>query len=127
MIRNRPILGIGIDLVSVGKMKRLIRENGPPFLRMIYTDREINYCEKRKNAYELYAAFFAAKEAFVKALGTGFVGRIQCTDVEVHLEGGVFIETRGPVKRIMREKVIGQVIFDYGTNHEFSVATIILL
>ena len=127
MDRHCPIVGIGVDLISVDRLKRLIQENGPGILKMIYTDREIDYCANRKNAYELYAAMFAAKEAFGKALGTGFIGGIQCTDIEVHLEGGSFIETRGSVERIMREKMIGQVIFDYGYNHDFSLATIILL
>jgi holo-[acyl-carrier protein] synthase len=127
MDRHRPIVGIGIDLVSVGKLKRLIQKNGPDFLKMIYTDHEINYCENRKNAYELYAAIFAAKEAVVKALGTGFIGKMRCTDVEVHLENRVFLDTKGAVQRSMRGKKIEDVLFSYSTTHEFSMATVIFL
>ena len=127
MDRHRPIVGIGIDLVSVGRLKRLIQNNGPDFLKMIYTDHEINYCENRKNTYELYAAMFAAKEAVVKALGTGFIGEIRCTDVEVHLENGVFLDTKGAVQKSMREKKIEDVRFSYSTTHEFSMATVIFL
>jgi holo-[acyl-carrier protein] synthase len=124
---HRPILGIGIDLVSVGKLKRLIQKNGPDFLRLIYTDYEINYCEDKKNAYELYAAMFAAKEAAVKALGTGFIGKIRCTDVEVHLETRAFLEPKGAVQRGMREKKIEDVRFSYSCTQEFSMATVIFL
>lgn len=127
MDRHRPISGIGIDIVSVGKLKRLIQKNGPHFLRMIYTDREISYCGKKKNAYELYAASFAAKEAFVKALGTGFIGEMQWTDLDVHFADGVFIETRGAVQRVMRKRGIGEILCTCATTHEFSMANIILV
>jgi holo-[acyl-carrier protein] synthase len=123
MDRHRSILGIGIDLVSVGKLKGLIQKNGLNFLKMIYTDHKINYCEKRQNAYELYAAVFAAKEAVVKALGTGFIGKMRCTEVEVHLENGVFLYTKGAVRRSMEEKKIEDVLFSYSTTREFSMAT----
>lgn len=127
MDRHRPIAGIGTDIVSVGRLKRSIQKNGPDFLRMIYTDHEIDYCKSRRNAYELYAAMFAAKEAVVKALGMGFIGEIQWTDVEVYLGKRVFIETKGAVQRIMKKRGIGEILSNCATTHEFCVANIILV
>jgi holo-[acyl-carrier protein] synthase len=64
------IIGIGIDLVEVGRFKRLLKRRSS--LTRIFTAKEIRYCERRKYPAESFAARFAAKEAFLKAIGTGW-------------------------------------------------------
>jgi holo-[acyl-carrier protein] synthase len=74
---------IGVDLVDVSRMRQAILRWGEGFLRRVFTPREIAFCESSPAKYERYAARFAAKEAVVKALGTGFRRGVFCTQVEI--------------------------------------------
>jgi len=76
------IFGIGTDIIEVKRIKRLIEKN-PRFRDRIFTQKEIDYCEKKKNRAHSYAARFAAKEAFFKAQGTGWRKGVAFKDVEV--------------------------------------------
>jgi holo-[acyl-carrier protein] synthase len=83
------ILGMGVDIAEVERMKGVIERQGERFLRRVFTEREIAYCEKGKNSYERYAGRFAAKEAAMKALGTGWRRGVRWVDLEVvRLESG---------------------------------------
>lgn len=77
------ILGSGIDLAEVDRIKAAIERHGDPFVRRVYTDHEIAYVERKANRFERYAARFAAKEAGMKAIGTGWRGGITWHDFEV--------------------------------------------
>ncbi|MDQ8187192.1 holo-ACP synthase [Pelagicoccus sp. SDUM812002] len=66
-----PVLGIGVDIVSVSRIRKLIARQGDRFLGRVYTDSEREYCSKFKDPSERYAARFAAKEAVAKAFTTG--------------------------------------------------------
>ena len=77
------IIGSGVDLCEVGRIKDAIARHGRRFVERIYTDREIAYAESKANLYERYAARFAAKEAAMKAIGTGWHGGVRWRDFEV--------------------------------------------
>ena len=77
------ILGAGVDLAEVDRIKQSIERFGERFINRIYTEREIAYVERKANKAERYAARFAAKEAGMKALGTGWRRGIQWKDFEV--------------------------------------------
>jgi holo-[acyl-carrier protein] synthase len=77
------IVGSGVDLCEVSRIKDAIARHGRRFIERIYTDREIAYAERKANKYERYAARFAAKEAGMKALGTGWRGGVRWRDFEV--------------------------------------------
>jgi holo-[acyl-carrier protein] synthase len=77
------ILGSGIDLTEVTRIREAIARYGDRFVTRIYTDREIIYVERKVNRFERYAARFAAKEAGMKALGTGWRGGVRWRDFEV--------------------------------------------
>lgn len=78
------ILGHGIDLVDVARIKGLLERHGERFERRIYTEDELAYCNAQvKRRPEHLAARFAAKEAILKALGTGLSGGISWTELEV--------------------------------------------
>jgi holo-[acyl-carrier protein] synthase len=77
------IVGLGIDIAEVGRVKAAIERYGETFLRRVYTAKEREYCERFKNKYERYAGRFAAKEAVMKALGTGWSRGVRWVDVEV--------------------------------------------
>ena len=77
------ILGIGIDIVENHRVKKLLFKKKNNFKNKIFTTHEISYCEKKFNIVNCYSKRFAAKEAFVKALGTGFRKNINFIDIEV--------------------------------------------
>jgi holo-[acyl-carrier protein] synthase len=78
------ILGTGIDLCEVDRIARAMASgHGQRFRDRVYTEREIAYAERRANRFERYAARFAAKEAGMKALGTGWSGGLGWHDLEV--------------------------------------------
>jgi holo-[acyl-carrier protein] synthase len=77
------IIGIGIDTVSIPRIEKLVREKGQPFLRKIFSDAEIGEGLKRRKNAQFFAARFAAREAFVKALGTGFARNVSPRDITV--------------------------------------------
>jgi holo-[acyl-carrier protein] synthase len=79
---------MGIDIAEVERVKAAIERHGEAFLRRVYTPRERQYCEKFKNKYERYAGRFAAKEATMKALGTGWSRGVRWVDVEVVRQSG---------------------------------------
>ena len=77
------IVGTGVDLAEVPRIKASIERFGEKFIHRIYTPLEIAYVERKANKFERYAARFAAKEAGMKALGTGWRGGIGWRDFEV--------------------------------------------
>lgn len=77
------VFGIGIDVVEVERIASAIERHGEPFLSKIFSDAERAYCESRKHPAMHYAARFAAKEAVVKALGTGIGANAGLRDLEV--------------------------------------------
>ena len=77
------IIGTGVDLCEVHRIREAIERHGRRIIERLYTEREIAYAESKANKYERYAARFAAKEAGMKALGTGWRGGIGWRDLEV--------------------------------------------
>ena len=82
------IKGVGIDMIEVERVADKIgKELG--FRELVFSENEIIYCEKKTNKFEHYAARFAAKEAFLKALGTGWVSGTAFNEIEItHDENG---------------------------------------
>ena len=80
------VLGIGIDLVTVAEIKSQIDEIDG-FVQEVFTSHEIAYCEGRPNPYSSFAARFAAKEAFMKAVGTGWTDQVDFLEIEVFSDG----------------------------------------
>jgi holo-[acyl-carrier protein] synthase len=77
------IVGSGVDLCEVERIKAAIARHGRRFLERVFTEREIAYAQSKANLYERYAARFAAKEAGMKAIGTGWRGGVRWRDFEV--------------------------------------------
>lgn len=83
------IVGTGVDITEVPRIEASIARFGERFLRRVFTDAEIRYCDSKVNKAERYAARFAAKEAALKATGTGLRMGISWREVEVtRLPGG---------------------------------------
>ncbi|MCC6265237.1 MAG: holo-[acyl-carrier-protein] synthase [Bryobacterales bacterium] len=77
------IVGVGVDLAEVDRIRNSFERFGARFRDRIYTPLEIAYCESKANKYERYAARFAAKEAGMKAIGTGMRKGVRWLDFEV--------------------------------------------
>ena len=77
------IVGTGIDIAEVPRIRHAIQRFGDRFVRRIFTEGEIRYCDSKANRVERYAARFAAKEAAMKALGTGWRRGVRWVDLEV--------------------------------------------
>jgi holo-[acyl-carrier protein] synthase len=82
------IVGTGIDIAEVPRVAEAIERYGQRFLQRIFTEGEIRYCESKANRVERYAARFAAKEAGMKALGTGWNHGVRWRDIEVRRQPG---------------------------------------
>jgi holo-[acyl-carrier protein] synthase len=77
------IIGLGTDIVECLRIAQMIERHGELFIARVYTPHEIEYCSSRKAATQHYAGRWAAKEAVLKALGTGWVRGITWKDVEL--------------------------------------------
>ncbi len=77
------IVGSGVDLAEVPRIRAAVERFGRRFIERIYTPTEIAYVERKANRYERYAARFAAKEAGMKAIGTGWRHGVRWRDFEV--------------------------------------------
>jgi holo-[acyl-carrier protein] synthase len=82
------IIGLGLDATDIPRIAATIERYGERFLRRIFTDGEIAYCQRRRNPSIHFAGRFAAKEAAMKALGTGHTQQVLWRDVEVVRRGG---------------------------------------
>src|SRR5438034_10271191 len=83
------IVGSGIDIAEVPRIAQAIVRFGERFVRRVFTDGERRYCDSKANRVERYAARFAAKEAAMKALGTGWNHGVRWVDCEVvRMPGG---------------------------------------
>jgi len=110
---------IGIDIIEVSRIKQAIERWGDSFLHRIYTPWEITYCNKKKFPAESFAARFAAKEAVLKAVGTGYNNGIKWTSVEV-----VNDELGQPAVRLGEriQKVIGDKSIKISMSHSGDIA-----
>ncbi len=106
------VLGIGTDIVECPRIGKMIEQHGELFLRRVYTDREIRYCQARKHAIEHFAGRWAAKEAILKAMGTGRSLGIAWTHVEVRnsKDGQPRVMICGAAREVARERGIGEIL-----------------
>ena len=99
------IVGLGLDIAEIDRIEAAITRHGAPILARLYTPAEVAYCESHRNKFERYAGRFAAKEAAMKALGTGWRRGVRWRDIEVIRErsGKPSLELIGAAKRIAEE------------------------
>lgn len=122
--RGQAVIAIGTDIIECQRIARMISNHGQVFLDRVFTPAEIDYCSGRKMDYQHYAARWAAKEAVLKTLGTGWARGISWTDVELtHLPGGQpIISLYNRAAEIAKENGIGQVLVTISHTHEYAVA-----
>lgn len=121
--------GIGTDIIEVDRLATKI-EKGQGFRELVFSPLEIEYCEKQANKYENYAARFAAKEAFLKALGTGWGGSgINFNEIEVRNNeaGKPEIFLIGNATHVLAEHQIGAIFVSLSHVKTVAMATVVIL
>lgn len=105
------ISGIGVDIVDVAAFADCVRESGDDYLKRIFTEKEIQYCDSVADSMESYAARFAAKESAMKALGTGWDQGVDWHDFEILDEpsGQPVMTVSGKSAELLNERSISHV------------------
>lgn len=121
------IYGIGTDIIEVGRVGGLV-DQGDSFKEGIFTRGEIEYCESKRHKHQHYAARFAAKEAFLKALGTGWAQGISFIQVDVFNDeyGKPEIRLTGKAEEYIKEKGINNIYVSITHLKDYAVAMVVL-
>jgi holo-[acyl-carrier protein] synthase len=121
------IFGIGTDIVEVKRVEKMVAK-GRRYLETLFTEKEIYYCETKARKSEHYAARYAAKEAVLKALGTGWRGGLAYSDIEITNEelGKPQILVRGEVRKFFEHHQIRQTSISLSHTKEIAIAIIIM-
>lgn len=121
------IIGIGTDITECLRIARMIERHGELFINRVYTTEEIRYCQSRKQATQHWTGRWAAKEAVLKALGTGWRRGIRWRDVEVLNEPGgrPVVLIRGGAREAAQQLGIAQVLVTISHCHTHATATAI--
>ena len=116
-------VGLGVDIVDVNRMAALL-ERIPSFAERVYSPAERKYCESKANFATHYALRFAAKEAVVKALGTGFAEGIWVRDIEVERSksGKPLVKLMGRALEVARERGVREFSLSLSYTHNTAVA-----
>ncbi|MDP2172606.1 MAG: holo-ACP synthase [Candidatus Cloacimonadaceae bacterium] len=122
------IFGIGTDIISVQRVARVIERN-PRFVDKVFTTNEIDYCSKKANPAQSYAARFAAKEALMKAIGSGWDGRINWIDIEIinDSQGKPGFSLHKATKGFMEDNGIDGTHLSLSHEKDYAVAFVVLV
>jgi len=121
------IYGTGIDIIEVNRI-RAVMERDIGFKNKIFTSAEIQYCDSKKNKYQHYAARFSAKEAFMKAIGTGWRFGIRFADIEIYHDelGKPFIRGHWKAKELLTIEGISKIHVSLSHLKEMATAIVII-
>jgi len=123
------ILGIGTEIVECLRIGRMIERHGELFLRRVYTDAEIRFCQSRKRSREHFAERWAAKEAVLKALGVPWHRDLSWTDIEVRPggDGRPEVVLAGAVRRMALGRRLCGVLLSLSHCRAYAVAHAVAL
>jgi holo-[acyl-carrier protein] synthase len=118
---------MGTDISETKRMAKLVAK-GRPYLETIFTEKEIDYCESQARPCEHYAARYAAKEAVLKALGTGWRDGLAFSDIEIRNDelGKPQVFLHGKVKEFCDRHQIRQTVVSLSHTREIAIAVAIL-
>ncbi|TWT67685.1 Holo-[acyl-carrier-protein] synthase [Posidoniimonas polymericola] len=105
------IVGIGTDIIETLRIAKMIERHGELFINRVYTEHEIKYCSSQRAATQHYAGRWAAKEAVLKALGTGWVRGISWRDIEVYKQasGAPVVRLQGGARDALERSGIHRI------------------
>lgn len=122
------IVSIGTDIIEVYRIRETL-ERTPRFTERVFTEKEREYCEAKGAASaQSYAARFAAKEAFLKALRTGWRGKISWQDVEIKNDefGAPYFEIKGEAQNILEKLGANKVHLSMSHTTQHATANVVL-
>ena len=119
------IIGIGTEIVECLRVGRMIEQHGEQFLARVYTGREMRSCQSRRRATEQFAAYWAAKEAVLKALNTPWRRGMEWTDIEIREEPGAApaVEFSGATRELVQALRLGRVMLSMSHCRAYATAT----
>jgi holo-[acyl-carrier protein] synthase len=122
-------LAHGIDLVDFGRIEQMLERHAERFLDRVFTQTEQGYARSNRNTVETLAGRFAAKEAVLKLIGTGWRGKIAWTDIEVvnDSQGRPSVRLAGEVARLAEEMGLGPVSISITHTANFALASAVAL
>ncbi|MHC4206450.1 MAG: holo-ACP synthase [Planctomycetota bacterium] len=123
------IVAHGIDLVDCPRIEQMIQRHGERFIKRVFTAAEQAYAQKNKNEVEKLAGRFAAKEAVLKLVGTGWRGRIAWTDIEIinNAAGQPEVTLGGEVRKIADKLGIKHIGVSITHTANFAIASAVAL
>jgi len=123
------IVAHGIDLVDCPRIEKMVKDHGERFINRVFTVAEQAYAEANKNRIEKLAGRFAAKEAILKLMGTGWKGKIAWTDIEVvnNETGRPVVNLRGEVKKIAERLGVRNISVSITHTANFAIASAVAL
>lgn len=119
----------GNDIIRISRIQDSIEQVGETFLKRVYTEEEISYCESRRMCkYQSYAARFAAKEAVYKAVAPITSEDITWKDIEVkrNINGKPYIQLYGNLEEMVKEKNIDAIDLSLSHDGDYAIATVVL-
>jgi holo-[acyl-carrier protein] synthase len=122
------LIGTGVDLIEVERIAHSIERYGERFLRRVYTDLEIAYCNRKRVSAESFAARFAAKEAGAKALGTGISRGVTWNEFQVSRNPGgrPVLELRGRAAQLATELGVRAISLSLTHTGNLAMATVVM-
>jgi holo-[acyl-carrier protein] synthase len=122
------VIGIGVDICQIARLARLRQRYGARFLDRVFTPAEQEHCGTGAACDERFAARFAAKEAFLKALGTGFAQGMSLRDVEIVSEpsGRPVLRITGAAARLLQQRGGTGVHVSLSHEREYALAFVVL-
>jgi holo-[acyl-carrier protein] synthase len=123
------IVAHGIDLVDFPRIEQMVKQHGEHFLNKVFTDAEQAYAQTKRDGTEKLAGRFAAKEAVLKLMGTGWRGKIAWTDIEVtnNPSGQPEVTLTGQVKKIADKLGIKHISISITHTANFAIASAVAL
>ncbi len=120
------VIGIGIDIIEIDRIKQNVEKYGEKFLAKIYTPTEIEYCQSKASKYQHFAARFAAKEAVYKALATGWQEELSWQDIEISNKptGMPIAKLKGKLKAFLSDNKDLKISISHSENYVTCVAII---
>ncbi len=122
------IVGIGLDLVNIARLRALAERWQERFLLRVFTESERRYCLRKAPPYASLAGRFAVKEAVLKALGTGWIGGIRWVDIQVLNDhsGKPVATVDGRVQALLREGGVTAIHISLSHDSQYAIAEAIL-
>ena len=128
MCLGQEIIAIGYDMIEVSRIESAMSRWGAKFERRVFTPLELIYCNAKKDRFHRLASRFAAKEAVLKALGTGWRGGVGWTDIGVTNDdlGKPHITLGGEAERLSRQLGVCSIFVSMTSTREYGAAQVIL-